>query len=129
MTQFDSSWMAGWRTLVNENEVLSHVGKHLNADVLLEFGETSYVVSFRKGRIVELEEGVSPETCWNFGLRGPDDTWAKFCEDPPPPMYNDIWAMAPPLHGRRVFDGDVKVLWQNLRAFTWALDRMREVKG
>ena len=42
-------------------------------------------------------------------------------------MYNDIWAMAHPLHGRLQIEGDVKVMWQNLRAFTWTLDFMRKV--
>jgi hypothetical protein len=35
--------------------------------------------------------------------------------------------MAHPLHGRLRMDGDVKVLWQNIRALMWMLDRMREV--
>ena len=43
----------------------------------------------------------------------------------PPPMYNDIIAMSHQLHGRLKIEGDVKQLWQNLRAFTWALDLMR----
>jgi len=36
--------------------------------------------------------------------------------------------MAHPLHGRLQMDGDVKVLWQNLRSLTWMLDRMRELQ-
>jgi hypothetical protein len=44
-----------------------------------------------------------------------------------PPRYNYIWAVAHPLHGRLRMDGDVKVLWQNIRALMWMLDRMREV--
>ena len=42
-------------------------------------------------------------------------------------MYNDIWAMAHPLHGRLTLEGDQMVLWQNMRALCWALDRMREI--
>lgn len=42
-------------------------------------------------------------------------------------MYNDLWAMAHPLHGRVKLEGDQMVLWQNMRALMWALDRMREV--
>jgi hypothetical protein len=42
-------------------------------------------------------------------------------------MYNDIWAMGHPLHGRVTLEGDQMVMWQNMRAFTWALDRMREI--
>jgi hypothetical protein len=36
--------------------------------------------------------------------------------------------MAHPLHGRLKIEGNVKVMWQNLRAFTWTLDLMRNVK-
>jgi hypothetical protein len=31
------------------------------------------------------------------------------------------------VHGRLKIEGDVKVVWQNLRAFTWALALMRDV--
>jgi hypothetical protein len=43
-------------------------------------------------------------------------------------MYNDIWAMAHPLHGRLRMEGNVKVLWQHLRSVTWMLDHMRELQ-
>ena len=66
------------------------------------------------------------ETPWSFALRAPEESWEKFTQKLPPPMYNDIWAMAHPLHGRLRMDGDVKVLWQNIRALMWMLDRMRE---
>ena len=58
----------------------------------------------------------------------PAETWAKFVQPIPPPMYNDIIAMSHTLHGRLKIEGDVKVMWQNLRAFAWALDLMRAVK-
>jgi hypothetical protein len=57
----------------------------------------------------------------------PAASWEKFCQKLPPPMYNDIWAMAHPLHGRLQIEGDQKVLWQNMRAMFWAFDRMREI--
>jgi len=74
-----------------------------------------------------LSQQIPGYTPWSFALRAPADSWDKFTLRVPPPMYNDIWAMAHPLHGRLKMDGDVKVLWQNLRALTWMLDRMREV--
>ncbi len=127
MAMFDSAWVGRWQEQVNRDGVMANIGKHLTADVLLEFGDAGHAVSFRKGRITEVESELGPETCWNFALRAPAETWEKFCQEVPPPMYNDMWAMAHPLHGRLVIDGDVKVLWQNLRAFTWALALMRDV--
>lgn len=43
-------------------------------------------------------------------------------------MYNDIWAMAHPLHGSLSVDGDVKAVWQNMRALFWMLSDMRQIR-
>jgi hypothetical protein len=127
MTRFDSHWMNAWQDAVNADSALSVIGRYFTADFLLGFGDDEYVVSVDRGRIERITDDVGVETPWSFGLRAPDESWEKFTQRIPPPMYNDIWAMAHPLHGRLKIDGDVKVLWQNLRALTWMLDRMREV--
>jgi hypothetical protein len=33
--------------------------------------------------------------------------------------------MAHPLHGKLKIEGDTKIFWQNLRALTWMLAKMR----
>jgi hypothetical protein len=48
-------------------------------------------------------------------------------EQVPPPMFNDIWAMAHPLHGHLRIDGNTLPFWQNLRALTRMLSLMRQV--
>ena len=128
MAAFDTGWMEHWQGLVNQDSVTKIIGKHLTTDVLLAFGDTSYVVSFVNGTIPKVSQNIGPESTYSFALRGPAETWTKFIQPIPPPMYNDIWAMAHPLHGRLQIEGDVKVMWQNLRAFTWTLDLMRNVK-
>ena len=70
---------------------------------------------------------MTPETCYSLAIKGPAESWKKFCQEVPPPMYNDLWAMAHPLHGRVTLEGDQMLLWQNMRALMWALDRMREI--
>ncbi len=128
MAAFDTGWMERWQALVNQDRVTKIIGRHLTTDVLLAFGETAYVVSFVGGTIPKISSDIGPESTYVFALRGPAETWAKFVQPIPPPMYNDIWAMAHPLHGRLQIEGDVKVMWQNLRAFTWTLDLMRNVQ-
>ena len=86
------------------------------------------MVSFVNGTVARVAQNIGPETTYAFALRGPVESWSKFIQPLPPPMYNDIWAMAHPLHGRLKIEGDVKVMWQNLRAFTWTLDLMRNAK-
>jgi hypothetical protein len=127
MTRFDSQWMNSWQDAVNADAAFSVIGRYFSADFLLGFGAAEYVVSVDRGRIERITDDVGVETPWSFALRAPEESWEKFTQRIPPPMYNDIWAMAHPLHGRLNIDGDVKVLWQNLRALTWMLDRMREV--
>jgi hypothetical protein len=128
MAAFDARWMERWQDLVNQDSVTKVIGRHLSAEVLFEFGNTAYVVSYVNGTVARVTPNIGPETTYQFALRGPAETWGKFVQPVPPPMYNDIWAMAHPLHGRLKIEGDVKVMWQNLRAFTWTLDLMRNVK-
>jgi hypothetical protein len=124
---FDSHWMNAWEDTVNADSAFKVIGRYFTCDFLLGFGELEYLVSVRDGEIERITDEIGAETPWSFALRGPRESWEKFVQRTPPPMYNDIWAMAHPLHGRLQIDGDVKVLWQNLRALTWMLDRMREV--
>lgn len=127
MQPFDSQWMNAWQDKVNEDPTMKIIGRYFTTNFLLGFGEKEYRVSMNQGNIERITDQLSIETPWTFALRGPRESWEKFIQRVPPPMYNDIWAMAHPLHGRLKMDGDSKVLWQNLRALTWMLDRMREV--
>jgi hypothetical protein len=125
---FDSKWMNAWQDTVNRDPTMKIIGRYFTTNSLLGFGEKQYLVSMYQGNIERITDQLSIETPWTFALRGPRESWELFIQRVPPPMYNDIWAMAHPLHGRLQMDGNVKVLWQNLRALTWMLDRMREVQ-
>ncbi|MCA3748163.1 MAG: hypothetical protein IN808_03380 [Rubrobacter sp.] len=127
MAEFDSRWMNAWQDVVNNDATLSLIGRYFTTDFLIGFGEKEYRVSVREGRIERITDNLSIETPWSFALRAPRESWERFAQKVPPPMYNDVWAMAHPLHGRLKMDGDVKVMWQNIRALTWMLARMREV--
>ena len=124
---FDSSWMRKWQDAVNRNGPMSWIGKHFTANLLFGFGEDQYVVCFNNGQLTEVIDEFGPETCYELAIKGPAESWKKFCQKTPPPTYNDLWAMAHPLHGRVTLDGDQMVLWQNMRALMWALERMREI--
>lgn len=128
MAAFDSHWVERWQNLVNQDSVMKVIGRHFTANVLMEFGQHAYVLSFVDGAIARVAHNIGPETTFALALRGPLETWGKFIQPIPPPMYNDLIAMTHPLHGRLRAEGDLKVMWQNLRALTWALDIMRSVK-
>jgi len=119
--------MGKWQKAVNDNGPMSWIGKHFTADFLFGFGDSEYQVSFKQGKIDSYTNEMTPETCYSLAIKGPAESWKKFCQEVPPPMYNDLWAMAHPLHGRVTLEGDQMLLWQNMRALMWALDRMREI--
>ncbi len=128
MAEFDSEWMNAWQDEVNNDPALTVFGKYFTANFLLSFGDKEYLVVVRDGRIERITDNLSADTPWLFGLRGPRESWEKFIQQVPPPMYNDIWAMAHPLHGSLRVDGDIKVLWQNMRALFWMLASMRQIR-
>ncbi len=127
MAEFDSQWMNAWQDGVNNDPTLPLIGKYFTTEFVIGFGDKEYLVSVRGGRIERISDHLTIETPWSFALRAPEESWEKFTRRIPPPMYNDIWAMAHPLHGSLTMDGDVKVMWQNIRALAWMLARMREV--
>jgi hypothetical protein len=127
MAEFDAHWMNSWQDVVNRDTGFKFLGRYFDCDFLLGVGDQEFLVSVGDGTIRRITEDVTIETPWVFALRAPRESWEKFAQRVPPPMYNDIWAMAHPLHGRLRMEGDVKVMWQNIRALTWMLERMREV--
>lgn len=128
MAEFDGQWMNAWQDEVNDDPAMPIIGKYFTTDFLIGFGEKEYCVSVREGRVHRVTDNLSIETPWSFALRGPRESWEKFVERTPEPMYHDLWAMAHPLHGRLQMDGDVKVIWQNIRALTWMLALTRKVQ-
>src|SRR5712675_613567 len=45
MPAFDVRWVERWQKMVNQDSVARLLGRHFNADVMLEFGPHAYVVS------------------------------------------------------------------------------------
>lgn len=127
-SQFDRAWMERWRDIANADSTLGVIGKHFSARFLIEIGDQGYVVQMAGGRIAELApvEELGFEAHWKFALRGPRDSWEKFVQEVPPPIYTDVVFMS--FHGRVALEGDTLVFWQHVRALLWMLDLMREVE-
>ena len=66
---------------------------------MLGIDETDYLIEVREGKIQRIAEGLTPNDMgFDFALKAPSGAWTKFAQPIPPPMFNDIWAMAHPLH-------------------------------
>ena len=125
---FDLEWIERWARVVNEDRILPVVGRFFTNRFVLGVDEAEYLVEVRGGKIQRISEGLAPNDMgFDFGLKAPSSAWAKFSQPIPPPMFNDIWAMAHPLHKQLTIVGNTLPFWQNLRALTRMLSLMRNV--
>jgi len=125
---FDLEWVERWARTVNDDRILPVVGRFFTAKFVLGVDDTQYLVDVHNGKIQRIAEGLAANDLgYDFGLKASSGTWAKFSQQIPPPMFNDIWAMAHPLHKHLVIEGNTLKFWQNLRALTRMLSLMRSV--
>lgn len=124
---FDLEWVERWARQVNEDRRLPVIGRFFSGRFVLGIDDTDYLIEVSKGKIQKIAEGLAPNDFGSeFALRASSVTWGKFAQQIPPPMFNDIWAMAHPLHRHLRIDGNAMPFWQNLRALTHMLSLMRK---
>ena len=125
---FDLEWIERWARTVNDDRILPVIGKFFTNRFVLGVDDTDFLVEVRNGKITRISEGLTPNDMgFDFALRAASSAWQKFSQPIPPPMFNDIWAMAHPLHRNLTIDGNQLPFWQNVRALTRMLSLMREV--
>ena len=123
MALFDRAWMEGWRRVVNADEGLQVIGRYFTADLILGFGDTSYLVSVKNGVIEQIREGTGNVPRGGLALRGAREVWEQFVQPMPPPRYNGIF---PLVFGKLLrMEGEEIVFWQNLRVLTVMTHLMR----
>jgi hypothetical protein len=121
-------WIERWARCVNDDRILPVIGRFFTSRFVLGVDETEYLIEVRGGKIQRIAEGLTPNDLgYDFGLKAPSSAWMKFSQRIPPPMFNDIWAMAHPLHRQLIIEGNTLPFWQNLRALTRMLSLMRQV--
>jgi len=125
---FDLEWMEKWARRVNDDRILPVTGRFFTSRFVIGVDDTDYLIEIHAGKIQRISEELTPNNMGcEFALRAPSSAWSKFSQQMPPPMFNDIWAMAHPLHRQLVIEGNTLPFWQNLRALTWMLSLMREI--
>ena len=124
---FDLEWVERWARQANEDRRLPVIGRFFSGRFVLGIDDTDYLIEINKGKVQKIAEGLAPNDFgFEFALRASSVTWGKFAQQVPPPMFNDIWAMAHPLHRHLRIDGNAMTFWQNLRALTHMLSLMRK---
>jgi len=78
---------------INSNERLVRRGRFINATVLIETGDASYLIAIAAGRIAAVSRGPFVMPAWNFALRFSGDGWQRYISPVPQPGFNDLFAL------------------------------------
>lgn len=101
--------------LANDDAWLVHRGRFLDVTFLIEIGPTPYLVRINRGRVAQIDKGPFVMPRWTFALRAPEDAWATFWQNVPPPGFHDLIAMVK-MRALRI-EGDQHLFMSNLRYF------------
>jgi hypothetical protein len=113
--------------LANSDVVLLRRGQHITADILIEIGDQSYLISIDHGRIASVRRGPLIMSSWSFAVRGSEAAWQAFWQPVPPPHFHDIFALAK--QGAFRIEGDYRVLMTNLFYFKRLLAAPRALQS
>jgi hypothetical protein len=120
----DKTWLEQVTKRVNDDVEMALIGRHFNVSISFTFGDERHDLVIDEGKVVDLRHGEKIDHRVDFGFRASNETWDKFFQNPPPPLYNSIFAMIMRISDFHV-DGDSLVFAQNVRAVSRLLDIMQ----
>jgi hypothetical protein len=118
-------WVSRWTEIINEDAEIRRLGKWFDASVLFDFGGTAYLLRVASGKVLEVIPHPIWDKAWDFAVRASKDCWEKSMINPPPPFYQDIFAMMWN-HGMK-FEGNVVKGMQNIRVLKLIMGAMKRV--
>jgi hypothetical protein len=119
-----NGWVDTFRHTSDGDAELQAHGKFYSCAYLLDMEQHRYLVRMHTGKVEELKVDPGPlDERYQFAIRASADTWRKFAQPTPPPMYHGIWAASFQKDMR--LEGDLLVLMQNLRCVTRQLELLR----
>ena len=88
-------------------------GRDLTADCVVQIGNIPFLLRIEQGRIREYRKGLPLLCSWVFAVRGSAPAWAALWQDPPPPGWHDVFALAK--RGEMSLEGNLQPLMANLQ--------------
>ncbi len=116
--------MAGWPARVAAEAALERRGRTLDADVLIEVGDTAWLAAIRRGHVLELRRGPFVLPSFTLALRITAEGMDRFLAPAPVPGWNDLLALR--RQGALRIEGDTAVFFAHLAWFKGALGLLRE---
>jgi hypothetical protein len=102
---------------------LTHRGRFLDVNLMLEVGEDQYLIRIRAGSVESVARGPFIMPQWSFALRASANDWNTFWGPSPPPGYHDLVAMMK--FKRLRLDGDPYPFMTHIRYFKDLLGCLR----
>ena len=120
------AWVEAFTDASNTDPEIQAHGKYFTCSYLLDATERTYVVQVESGRVTRVTVDPGPlDVAYQFAIRASAQTWRKFGEAVPAPMYHGIWAAS--FQRDMKLEGDLLVLMQNLRCITRQVELLRVV--
>jgi len=110
--------------LANSDPWLTHRGRFLDVDLMLEVGDDQYLIRIHEGHVESVERGPFVMPRWTFALQASSEDWSTFWRASPPPGYHDLVAMMK--FKRLRLAGDPYPFMTHLRYFKDLLGRLRD---
>ncbi|WP_143528572.1 hypothetical protein [Rubrobacter xylanophilus] len=125
-TETAERWVEDFRRVTNEDPEIQAHGKYFSCSFLLDMEQSRFLVKMHEGKVEEILTNPGPlDERYQFALRASAETWRKFGEEVPEPMYHGIWSASFQRDLR--LEGDLLVLMQNLRCFTRQFELLRQI--
>ena len=112
--------------LLNADEGFVRRGRFMSTRFLVEVGDKPYSVTVEEGR-VSVEEGPFLLRSHAFAISAEAGDWERHWSDPPPPGWQDLFAMTKDNRAR--VEGDLLPFMQNLQYVKDLLAAPRRLGG
>jgi pimeloyl-ACP methyl ester carboxylesterase len=103
-------------------------GRNLTADCVIQIGRIPFLLRIVEGHLVEWRRGLPLMASFAFAIRGTARAWFSLWQNPPPPGWHDIFAIA--MRGEMSLEANIQPLMANLQVIKdlLALPRMGGMK-
>ena len=125
--QLDRVWLDRWITAINNDLACANTGRQLNASFTFAIGNVRYTFHVNAGHVESVVENGGPLEPSSFTLIADTATWEKLFDPNPPAMYHAIFAAI--AIGHMQFEGDVRVLFQQMTTFSYWITTARALQG
>ena len=118
-------WVNAFRQANDNDQAIQAEGKYFSCSYLLDMEQHRFLVQMHRGKVENVLVDPEPlDEQYQFAIRASADTWRKFAQAIPLPMYHGIWAAS--FREDMRLEGDILVLMQHLRNLTVQLEFLRQ---